>query len=127
VDPAGVGRNLRRRSRHLVDEDQHDTRRGPIEDDLRALTIGVESDMLPILLFSAGAGIVVGALNLAGLGFHVTEVLARIAADWGVVAMLAATAMVAIIPGMGMPTAAVYVILSVILARPSSASSALRR
>ena len=83
--------------------------------------------MLPILLFSAGAGIVVGALNLAGLGFHVTEVLARIAADWGVVAMLAATAMVAIIPGMGMPTAAVYVILSVILARPSSASSALRR
>lgn len=91
-------------------------RRRPTLADLRALTVGVGSDMLPILLISAGAGIVIGALNLTGLGFHITDVLARIAADWGVVAMLAVTAVVAIILGMGMPTAAVYVILSVILA-----------
>src|SRR5262249_3893598 len=91
-------------------------RRRPSLSDLKALTVGVGSDMLPILLISAGAGIVIGTLNLTGLGFHVTDVLARVAAHWGVVAMLAVTAVVAIILGMGMPTAAVYVILSVILA-----------
>ncbi|HTS90355.1 MAG TPA: TRAP transporter fused permease subunit [Stellaceae bacterium] len=91
-------------------------RRRPSLADLKALTVGVGADMLPILLISAGAGIVIGTLNLTGLGFHVTDVLARVATHWGVVAMLAVTAVVAIILGMGMPTAAVYVILSVILA-----------
>lgn len=83
---------------------------------LRNLTIGVGEDMLTILLVSAGAGVVIGALNISGLSFSITLLLTQAAQHWGVLAMLLLTAVLAIVLGMGIPTSAVYVLLSVVLA-----------
>ena len=83
---------------------------------LRSLTIGVGEDMLTILLVSAGAGVVIGALNISGLSFSITLLLTQAAQHWGVLAMLLLTAVLAIVLGMGIPTSAVYVLLSVVLA-----------
>jgi len=91
-------------------------RRWPDRGFLRAITVGVGEDMLQILLVSAGAGIVIGVLNLTGLSFTITVVLTQVAQGYGIVAMLALTAVIALILGMGMPTAAVYVLLSIVLA-----------
>jgi TRAP transporter 4TM/12TM fusion protein len=83
---------------------------------LRALTIGVGEDMLAILLVSAGAGLVIGVLNISGLSFSITLLLTHVGQSWGVLVMLVLTAGLAIVLGMGIPTAAVYVLLSVVLA-----------
>jgi TRAP transporter 4TM/12TM fusion protein len=82
----------------------------------RSLTVGVGEDMLSILLVSAGAGVVIGVLNISGLSFSITLFLGQVGSQWGVVAMLVLTALLAVVLGMGIPTAAVYVLLSVILA-----------
>ena len=72
--------------------------------------------LVPILLVCAIAGIVIGTINVTGLGFALTQALGKIAALGGVTALLAATALIAIILGVGMPTTGVYVIVSVLLA-----------
>jgi TRAP transporter 4TM/12TM fusion protein len=82
----------------------------------RSLTVGVGEDILTILLVSAAAGMVVGVLNISGLSFSITLMLTTVAQHWGIVAMLALTAVLAIVLGMGIPTAAVYVLLSIVLA-----------
>lgn len=83
---------------------------------LHSLTVGVGEDMLVILLVSAGAGVVIGALNISGLSFSITLLLTQAAAHWGVLAMLLLTAALSIVLGMGIPTSAVYVLLAVVLA-----------
>jgi TRAP transporter 4TM/12TM fusion protein len=83
---------------------------------LRSLTIGVGEDMLTILLVSAGAGVVIGALNISGLSFSITLLLTQAAQHWGVLAMLLLTAVLSLVLGMGIPTSAVYVLLTVVLA-----------
>ena len=83
---------------------------------LRSLTIGVGEDMLAILLISAGAGVVIGALNISGLSFSITLLLTQTAQHAGIVAMLLLTALLSLVLGMGIPTSAVYVLLSVVLA-----------
>ncbi|MGH6912430.1 MAG: TRAP transporter large permease subunit, partial [Geminicoccales bacterium] len=82
------------------------------------LDLVVESgrNLVPLLLICAGAGVVIGVVQLTGIGFSLVLVLARIGEAAGLLAMLLVTAVIAIILGMGMPTAAVYVVLSVILA-----------
>ncbi|MEZ5935948.1 MAG: TRAP transporter fused permease subunit [Alphaproteobacteria bacterium] len=72
--------------------------------------------LIPILLVCAVAGIVIGTINVTGLGFALTLALGRIAELGGAFALLAATATMAIILGVGMPTTGVYVIVSVLLA-----------
>jgi TRAP-type uncharacterized transport system fused permease subunit len=72
--------------------------------------------LIPILLVCAVAGIVIGTINVTGLGFALTLALGRIAELGGVMALLATTAVIAIILGVGMPTTGVYVIVSVLLA-----------
>lgn len=72
--------------------------------------------LIPILLVCAIAGIVIGTINTTGLGFALTLALGKIAELGGVMALLAATALIAIILGVGMPTTGVYVIVSVLLA-----------
>ncbi len=69
-----------------------------------------------LLLICAAAGIVIGALNVSGLGFLLTNALAHVGSTAGLLPMLVITAVIAIVLGMGMPTAAVYVVLSIILA-----------
>ncbi len=71
---------------------------------------------MPILLVGAIAGIVIGTINVSGLGFALTLALGHIAELGGVMALLATTAVIAIILGVGMPTTGVYVIVATLLA-----------
>lgn len=72
--------------------------------------------LIPILLVCGMAGIVIGTINVTGLGFALTLALGKIAELGGVLALLVATAGIAIVLGVGMPTTGVYVIVSVLLA-----------
>jgi TRAP-type uncharacterized transport system fused permease subunit len=72
--------------------------------------------MLPLLMIGGGAGVVIGVMNVTGLGFSLSLVLTQIGVNAGLFVMLMLTGVIAIILGMGMPTAAIYVVLSVILA-----------
>jgi TRAP transporter 4TM/12TM fusion protein len=81
-----------------------------------AITVGVGHEMVPILLVSAAAGIVIGTLNISGLAFTITLLLTHVGENAGIFAMLLLTGMIAIVLGMGLPTSAVYVLLSVVLA-----------
>jgi TRAP-type uncharacterized transport system fused permease subunit len=74
------------------------------------------STLIPILLVCAIAGIIIGTINVTGLGFALTLALGKVAALGGVGALLLATAGIAIVLGVGMPTTGVYVIVSVLLA-----------
>jgi len=67
-------------------------------------------------LVCAVAGIVIGTINITGLGFALTLALGQIAALGGAFPLLVATAVIAIVLGVGMPTTGVYVIVSVLLA-----------
>lgn len=80
------------------------------------LIIGGGANMLPLLMIGGGAGVVIGVMNVTGLGFSLSLVLTGIGESAGTLAMLMLTGGIAIILGMGMPTAAIYVVLSVILA-----------
>ena len=80
------------------------------------LIVGGGANMLPLLMIAGGAGIVIGVMNITGLGFSLSLVLTGIGQSAGLFAMLAITGAISIILGMGMPTAAIYVVLSVILA-----------
>jgi TRAP-type uncharacterized transport system fused permease subunit len=83
---------------------------------LSAVTVGVGREMVPILLVSAAAGIVIGTLNISGLAFTITLLLTHVGENAGIFAMLLITAAIALVLGMGLPTSAVYVLLSVVLA-----------
>jgi TRAP transporter 4TM/12TM fusion protein len=78
--------------------------------------VGGGANMLPLLIIGGGAGVVIGIMNVTGLGFSLSLVLTQIGENAGTLAMLMLTGGIAIILGMGMPTAAIYVVLSVILA-----------
>ena len=80
------------------------------------LIVGGGANMLPLLMIGGGAGVVIGIMNVTGLGFSLSLVLTQIGENAGTLAMLMLTGGIAIILGMGMPTAAIYVVLSVILA-----------
>jgi len=74
------------------------------------------SMLIPVLLVCAIAGIVIGTINITGLGFALTLALGKIAALGGVLPLLAVTALIAVVLGVGMPTTGVYVVVSVLLA-----------
>ena len=76
----------------------------------------VSNTLIPIVLIGGAAGIIVGVLNITGLGFNLTLGLTEIGNQYGLLVMLLLTGVIAIILGMGMPTAAVYIVLSVVLA-----------
>lgn len=92
------------------------TRKWPGPRFLIGLLIAAGRTLLPVLMVCAAAGVVTGVLNISGLGFTLTLALTQIAESAGLLAMLGVTALIAVGLGMGMPTAAVYVVLSVILA-----------
>ena len=74
------------------------------------------SIVIQLLLICACAGIVIGTVNLTGVAFTITLNLAMVGEVAGLWALLGATAVIAIILGLGMPTIGVYIILSVLLA-----------
>jgi TRAP transporter 4TM/12TM fusion protein len=76
----------------------------------RSTGVGV----LDIFMIGAAAGMVIGVLNITGLGFGLTLSLVQIAGgDLFVLLLLAAV--VSIILGMGMPTVGVYILLATLV------------
>ncbi|KAA3629951.1 MAG: TRAP transporter permease DctM/Q [Proteobacteria bacterium] len=91
-------------------------RRLPDREMIRSFFHQSGGTLVTLILICAAAGIVIGALNISGLGFLLTNVLSHVGESAGLLVMLALTAVIAIFLGMGMPTAAVYILLSIILA-----------
>lgn len=71
--------------------------------------------VVEIILISAAAGVVIGVLNITGLSFNLTYTLVKIGGGSAVI-LLALSAIVCIILGMGLPTLGVYVLLAALVA-----------
>jgi TRAP transporter 4TM/12TM fusion protein len=71
--------------------------------------------VLDIVMIGGAAGIVIGVLNISGLGFGLTLFLVHIAGG-SLIALLVVGAGVCILLGMGMPTVGVYVLLATLVA-----------
>lgn len=84
--------------------------------ELKAIVVDGGASMLPLLMIAGGAGVVIGVMNVTGLGFSLSIVLSRIGENAGLIVMLLLTAAISVVLGMGMPTTAIYVVLSVVLA-----------
>ncbi len=80
-------------------------------DALRGTGIAV----LDIFMIGAAAGLVIGVLNISGLGFGLTLALVKLGGGNAFVLLVIAAA-VCILLGMGMPTAGVYILLSTLVA-----------
>ena len=91
-------------------------RRLPSLAHLREAVVGSGEAILPLVMIGGGAGIAIGVLNISGLGFQLAAGLAGLAESSGLFVMLVVTALVCIVLGMGMPTSAVYIVLSIVLA-----------
>lgn len=81
---------------------------------LKALE-GTGMALLEISVIVALAGLIIGIVNYTGLGFLLTISIVDLSGD-NVYALLFIVGLVSFILGMGMPTAAVYVLLAVLLA-----------
>src|SRR5690606_33900824 len=80
----------------------------------RVLLSALQSEItaaLPVAAANAAAGVIVGVLALTGLGGHFAAVMAAVAGD-SVVLALIMTMIASIILGCGMPVSAVYVIMA---------------
>jgi TRAP transporter 4TM/12TM fusion protein len=71
--------------------------------------------VLDIIMIGGAAGIVIGVLNISGLGFGLTLFLVELAGG-SLIALLVVGAGVCILLGMGMPTVGVYVLLATLVA-----------
>ena len=71
--------------------------------------------VLEIILISGAAGMVIGVLNITGLSFNLTSALVQVGAG-SAIALLALSALVCIVLGMGLPTLGVYVLLAALVA-----------
>ncbi len=84
---------------------------------LRSVLKAIEDSgrtLLEIVVISGVAGFVIGTLQLSGLAFKMSLLLTTLAGGHAI-ALLALTAVVCIILGMGMPTAVVYIMLAVLV------------
>ncbi len=84
---------------------------------LRAVLAAIEESgrtLLEIVVISGVAGFVIGTLQLSGLAFKLSLILTTVAGG-NALALLALTAVVCIILGMGMPTTVVYIMLAVLV------------
>jgi TRAP transporter 4TM/12TM fusion protein len=70
---------------------------------------------LDIILVCVAAGIVIGVLGISGLGFGLTLTLVQIG-EGSLAILLALTALVCVVLGMGLPTVGVYVLLAALVA-----------
>lgn len=70
-----------------------------------------------IVIIGAMAGVIIGILGATGLGEALTQALVTIG-EGNLAALLALTAVICIILGMGMPTTAIYLLVSIIAAPP---------
>jgi TRAP transporter 4TM/12TM fusion protein len=91
-------------------------RRLPNWAEWKGFFVGGGENLVPLVMIGGGAGVIIGLMNSTGLGFQLSLALTEIAQAYGVLAMLFLTAFICILLGMGMPTAAVYVVLVSIIA-----------
>jgi TRAP transporter 4TM/12TM fusion protein len=70
---------------------------------------------ISLIMIVAAAGLVIGVLNMTGLGLALPTALISIAGD-NLAILLIIAAVVCIVLGMGMPTTAVYILLSALIA-----------
>jgi len=70
-----------------------------------------------IIVIGAMAGVIIGVIQVSGLGFGLTFVLVQLG-ETNLPALLVLTAIVCIILGMGMPTTAVYLMVATLAAPP---------
>jgi TRAP transporter 4TM/12TM fusion protein len=70
---------------------------------------------LDLLMITAAAGFLIGALNISGLSFALTLVLVQLGGE-NLFVLLLLSAGVCIVLGMGMPTVGVYVLLAALVA-----------
>ena len=69
-----------------------------------------------LVMICAGAGVIIGVINMSGIGFSLALALSDVGAVYGLFVMLILTAIISIILGLGMPTSAVYIIVAMLLA-----------
>ncbi|MFH1123150.1 MAG: TRAP transporter fused permease subunit, partial [Pseudomonadota bacterium] len=79
------------------------------------MIIGTGRGLLEIAAICSAAGIVIGVLNVSGLGFGLSLQLVKTVGQ-NLFLLLLLSAVVCIILGMGMPTVAVYILLAVLVA-----------
>lgn len=91
-------------------------RRLPTRMELHGFFVGGGENLLPLIMIGAGAGVIIGLMNSTGLGFQLSLALTEVGQSYGVFVMLLLTAFICVLLGMGMPTAAVYVVLVSIIA-----------
>jgi len=72
-------------------------------------------NVIDIFMIGAAAGMVIGVLNISGLGFGLTLSLVHLAGG-KLLVLLFLAAIVSIILGMGMPTVGVYILLATLVA-----------
>ena len=72
-------------------------------------------NVIDIFMIGAAAGMVIGVLNISGLGFGLTLSLVQIAGG-SVFVLLVLAGLVSIILGMGLPTVGVYILLATLVA-----------
>ena len=88
--------------------------RVPLRDVAKAI-VSTGSAVVDLILICAVAGMFIGILNITGLAFGLTLQLLTITGQ-SLPAMLAVTALMAIILGLGLPTVGVYIIMATLIA-----------
>jgi TRAP transporter 4TM/12TM fusion protein len=89
-----------------------ETRMGP-KKILKALEFGAKN-MLPVAAACACAGVIIGVINLTGLGLKFTSLILFIAGD-SLIPALIFTMFAGIVLGMGLPTTAAYIVQASLL------------
>jgi len=83
---------------------------------LATAVINLGREFYPLLLIGGAAGVIIGLMNSTGFAFQLSLALTHLASEYGLFALLLLSALVAIVLGMGMPTAAVYIVLVTVVA-----------
>lgn len=79
------------------------------------LCVKSAKSMMSVSIACMIAGIIVGAINITGFGLKISGLIATIAGG-SILAMGILTALVCIMLGMGLPTSACYIVLSILIA-----------
>ena len=82
---------------------------------LKDLCVDSASSMMAVSIACMIAGIIVGAINVTGFGLKISGLIKTLAGG-SILLMGILTAIVCILLGMGLPTAACYIVLSILIA-----------
>lgn len=82
---------------------------------LIALCVDSAKSMMSVSIACMIAGIIVGAINITGFGLKISGIIATIAGS-SIFVMGLLTALICIMLGMGLPTSACYIVLSILIA-----------